>query len=73
MSAANLAEECIGKWVDFKFDGEPQGLHASLWIWFFAAASEQFGALQSRERLIEAIDSATALPDALASFESVVS
>src|SRR5437899_2125838 len=40
---------------------------------FFAAASDQFGALQSRERLIEAIDSATALPDTLASFASVAS
>lgn len=27
--------DCIGKWVDFKFDDEPQGLRPSLWIWFF--------------------------------------
>jgi hypothetical protein len=65
--------QCIGKWVDFKFDGEPQGLRPSLWIGFFAAASDQFGALQSRERLIEAVDLATALPDTLASFASVAS
>jgi hypothetical protein len=61
---------CIGKWIDFKFDGQPQGIRPSLWIWFCAAASEHFDALQSRERLIEAIDAATALPATLESFPS---
>jgi hypothetical protein len=63
--------ECIGKWVDFKFEGEPSGIRPSLWIWFFAAAGDQFAAMQSRERLIEAIDAATALPTTLESFPSV--
>jgi hypothetical protein len=48
--------DCIGKWIDFKFDDEPQGIRPSLWIWFFAGASAQFDAMQSRERLVEAID-----------------
>ena len=65
--------ECIGKWVDFKFEGEAQGFRPSLWIWFFAASSLLFDAIQSRERLIEAIDSAISLPEALKSFESIVS
>ena len=62
--------DCIGKWIDFQFDGEPQGIRPSLWIWFYAAASEQLDAMQSRERLIEAIDFATALPATLESFRS---
>jgi hypothetical protein len=57
--------DCIGKWVDFKFDDEPQGIRPSLWIWFFAGASAQSDAMQSRERLIEAIDAALALPATL--------
>ena len=54
--------DCIGKWIDFKFEGEPQGLRPSLWIWFFAASNTPLNALQSRERLIEAIDAAVASP-----------
>jgi hypothetical protein len=50
--------DCIGKWVDFKFEGEAQGLWPSLWIWFFAASSTPLIARQSRERLIEAIETA---------------
>jgi hypothetical protein len=33
-----------------------------LWIWFFAASGDPFAALQSRERLIQSIDIAAALP-----------
>lgn len=47
--------EIIGKGVNFQFDGEPRGIQPSLWIWFFAAASNPCAALQSRERLIAAI------------------
>lgn len=46
---------CLGRWVDFKFEGEPQGLRPSLWIWFFATSTTPRNALRSRERLIEAI------------------
>ena len=60
--------DCIGKWIDFKFAGEPQGIRPSLWVWFYAAASGRFDAMQSRERLIEAIDAATTLPATLESF-----
>lgn len=66
----NWAIKCIGKWVSFEFEGEPKGVCPSLWIWFFAAASDPFGAVQSRERLVEAIDAATALPATLAVFTS---
>lgn len=59
---------CIGKWVDFKFEGEPQGLRPSLWIWFFAASNAPVDAFQSRERLIEAIDAAVASPATLEIF-----
>jgi hypothetical protein len=59
---------CIGTWVDFKFGGEPQGLRPSLWIWFFAASNTALNALQSRERLIEAIDAAVAPPATLEIF-----
>jgi hypothetical protein len=55
--------DCIGTWVDFKFEGEPQGLRPSLQIWFFAASNTGVNALQSRERLIEAIDAAVAAPE----------
>ncbi|NJO32869.1 MAG: hypothetical protein HC869_06735 [Rhodospirillales bacterium] len=57
--------DCIGKWVDFKFEGEPQGLRTSLWIWFFAASNKPLKTFQSRERLIEAIDAATDSPAAI--------
>jgi hypothetical protein len=60
--------ECIGTWIDFKFEGEPQVLRPSLWIWFFAASNTALKAVQSRERLIEAIDAAVALPATLGIF-----
>jgi hypothetical protein len=44
----------VGAGVDFKFEGEPGGIRPSLWIWFFAAARDEFSAMQSRERLIAA-------------------
>lgn len=66
----NWKLQCIGKWVDFKFEGEPQGLQPSLWVWFFAASSNVFNALKSRERLIEAIDKAIELPKTLEPFMS---
>ena len=66
----NWKLDFIGKYINFKFEGEPTGLCPSLWIWFFAAARDPFAALQSRERLIAAIDVAIALPTALESFES---
>jgi hypothetical protein len=59
---------CVGKWIDFKFEGEPQGIRPSLWIWFFAASSTPFDAMHSRERLIEVIDLAVALPETLRIF-----
>jgi hypothetical protein len=58
----------IGKWVNFRFEDEPKGVRPTLWVWFFAAAGDPLAALQSRERLIEAIDAATALPATLKSF-----
>jgi hypothetical protein len=64
----NWTIKCIGKWVSFEFDGEPKGTRPSLWILFFAAERNPFAALQSRERLIEAIDAATALPATLEVF-----
>jgi len=67
----NWKLDCIGKWIDFKFEGEPQGIRPSLWVWFYAAASRAFDAIESRERLIEAIDAATTLPATLDSFRSV--
>jgi hypothetical protein len=59
---------CIGKWVDFKFEGEPQGIRPSLWVWFYAASGHAFEAVQSRERLVEAIDIAIASPEILKVF-----
>ncbi|HEY4113704.1 MAG TPA: hypothetical protein VGM17_06530, partial [Rhizomicrobium sp.] len=56
---------CLGKWVNFKFAGEPQGLRPSLWIWFFAASDTPVRAFQARERLIKAIDAAVASPEAI--------
>jgi hypothetical protein len=58
----------VGKWVNFQFEGEPKGIRPSLWIWFFAAAPNPFAAMQSRERLIEAIDAVLVLPTALRPF-----
>jgi hypothetical protein len=56
---------CVGRWVDFKFPGEPQGLQPSLWVWFFAASRTPLDAIESRERLIEAINAGAALPATL--------
>jgi hypothetical protein len=61
----------IGQMVNFQLDGASKGIHPSLMIWFFAAAWDTFAALQSREKLIEAIDEATALPATLESFPPV--
>jgi hypothetical protein len=44
----NWRIDFIGKWVNFQFEGEPNGIYASLWIWFFAAARDPTAALQSR-------------------------
>jgi hypothetical protein len=60
----------VGQMVNFQLDPRRKGIHPSLMIWFFAAARDQVAALQSRERLIEAIDEATALPGTLKSFAS---
>jgi hypothetical protein len=66
----NWRIDFIGRSVNFQFESEHKGIYPSLWIWFFAAAREPVAALQSRERLIEAIDEATALPATLQSFAS---
>jgi len=60
----------VGQMVNFQFEGEPMGIHPSLMIWFFAAARDQIAAVDSRERLIEAIDAATSLPVTIDSFAS---
>lgn len=65
--------DIAGKWVDFQFEGEPNGVQPSLWIWFFAAARDPFAAVQSRERLIEAIGERLVLPSALKPFTLAVS
>jgi len=70
VGADNWKIKCVGKWVNFEFEGEPKGIRPSLWIWFFAAASDPLAAVQSRERLIEAIDEATALLATLEVFPS---
>jgi hypothetical protein len=36
--------EFIGKYVNFKFEGEATGLYPSLWMGFFAAARDSFEA-----------------------------
>jgi hypothetical protein len=66
----NWRIDFIGRWVNFQFESEHKGIYPSLWIWFFAAAREPVAALQSRERIIEAIDEATGLPATLQSFAS---
>jgi hypothetical protein len=58
----------VGQMVNFRVEPGRKGIHPSLMIWFFAAARDLITALQSRERLIEAIDEATALPVTLESF-----
>ncbi len=50
----------VGQGVNFQFDDKPKGIFPSLWLWFFAAARDPFSAVASRERLIQAIDSASA-------------
>jgi len=69
----NWKIEFIGKYVNFQFEGKPKALCPTLWVWFFAAARDQFAAMESRERLIEAINAAIALPAALESFSSAAS
>lgn len=69
----NWKIEFVGKYVHFQFEGKPKRLCPTLWVWFFAAARDQFAAMESRERLIEAIDAAIALPAALESFSSAAS
>jgi hypothetical protein len=58
----------VGQMVNFQLHSEPKGVYPSLSINFFAAARDPFCALQSRERLVQAIDVATALPATLRSF-----
>lgn len=65
--------DIVGKGVNFKFDGEPKGIQPSLWIWFFAAAHNPLAAIQSRERLIEAIGDILVLPSALRPFKEAAS
>src|SRR5213080_3107520 len=53
----------VGKGVKFQLDNEPNGIFPSMWLWFFAAARDPFSAIESQERLIQAIDSAISRPD----------
>jgi hypothetical protein len=55
----------VGQMVNFQFSNELTGLNPSLLVWFFAGARDQIAAWESRERLIEAIDAAVALPATL--------
>jgi hypothetical protein len=59
----------VGQPVSFKFDNEPNGIFPSLMVWFFANARSPLAALQSRERLIRAIDETTTLPSAIEAFQ----
>jgi hypothetical protein len=59
----------VGKPVSFKFDNEPNGIYPSLMVWFFANARGPLAAVQSRERLIKAIEESTMLPSATESFQ----
>jgi hypothetical protein len=59
----------VGKPVSFKFDNEPSGIYPSLMVWFFANARGPLAALQSRERLIKAIEETTTLPSAMDPFK----
>lgn len=60
--------DIVGKWVNFKFQGEQSGVHPSLWIWFFAAAEDPFSAIESRERLIASVCETFVMPRALELF-----
>ncbi|MBI3758977.1 MAG: hypothetical protein HY269_04390 [Deltaproteobacteria bacterium] len=64
----NWKIDIVGKGVNFQFDREPKGVQPSLWIWFFAAASDPFAAIESRERLIAALCEIFVLPSALEPF-----
>jgi len=68
----NWKIDFVGQGVNFQFDDKQKGIFPSLWLWLFAAARDPFSAVASRERLIQAIDSASALPAALDSFASAV-
>jgi hypothetical protein len=59
----------VGQPVSFKFNNEPNGIYPTLMVWFFANARSPLAALQSRERLIKAIDETTTLPSAIESFQ----
>jgi hypothetical protein len=61
----------VGQMVNFRFEDAPMGIYPSLMTWFYAAAANPIAARESRERLIEAIDKATAKPATLESFVSV--
>jgi hypothetical protein len=58
-----------GQPVSFKFDNEPNGIYPTLTVWFFANARSPLAALQSRERLIKAIDEISTLPPAIECFQ----
>jgi hypothetical protein len=58
----------VGKGVSFQFDGEPTGIHPSLWIWFFAGGRDEFSAMESRERLVGAISDTLLMPSAVEPF-----
>ncbi|MBX9841812.1 MAG: hypothetical protein K2Z80_08395 [Xanthobacteraceae bacterium] len=60
--------DILGKWVNFKFDGEQAGVQPSLWIWFFAAAGDPLAAIESRERLITALCEIFVEPEVLKPF-----
>jgi hypothetical protein len=64
----NWTMDFVGKGVNFQFEGEPAGIRPSLWIWFFAAARDEFSAMQSRERLISAICGTLVMPKAVEVF-----
>jgi hypothetical protein len=61
----------VGTGVNFKFEGEPEGIRPSLWIWFFAAAGNEYSAIQSRERLIAAISDMLVTPSAVEPFTAI--
>jgi hypothetical protein len=67
----NWKIDFVGKGVSFQFKGETWGFYPSLWIWFFAAARDEFSAMQSRERLIAAINDTLVMPDAIKPFTAI--
>jgi hypothetical protein len=64
----NWEIDFVGKGVRFQFEGEPTGIQPSLWIWFFARTSNEFSAMESRERLITAISDTLVMPNAVEPF-----